>query len=177
MLTDVAPLPVRERRRGRLELTGRLTQVAPDGAAAAWGDATGGDALEPRRRLLRLTPELVRLTTGDDAPRDVSADAYAEAAPDPVAPFEAEVLWHLQAGHPEQVLRLGDLLPRRAVAGARRVVPLRLDRRALVLRVEREHGHTDVPLALACASARQPGEVMAGLCALLGTCPRRAGRD
>jgi hypothetical protein len=99
--------------------------------------------------------------------------AYAQAQPDPIAHLESELLSHLTSGHAEQVLQLAGLLPRRVAAGARRVVPLRLDRRALVLRVEREHDDLDVPLAFASARAGHPGEVVAALRALLDTCPRQ----
>jgi hypothetical protein len=173
VLTDVAPLPLRSRWRGRLELQGRLSQVPADDAEQAWRQA-GGGALAPERRVLRLAPRILRLTRLPDRPVEVCPRAYAQAEPDPVAGLEAELLSHLANGHPEQVLQLAGLLPRRTTAGARRVVPLRLDRRALVLRVEREHDDLDVPLALASARARHPGEVVAALRALLDTCPRRA---
>lgn len=175
VLTDVAPLPVRARWRGRLELRGPLSQVPADDAGQVWR-ATGGAPLEPDRRLLRLTPRSVLLTRYPDEALEVCAKAYALAAPDPVAEMEAELLSHLVSGHPDSVLQLAGLLPRRTTAGARRVVPLRLERHALVLRVEREHDDLDVPLALASARAGRPGEVVAALRALLDTCPRQARR-
>lgn len=176
VLTDVAPLPLRSRWRGRLELQGLLSHVAMDDAEQVWQEA-GGAPLEPDRRLLRLAPRSVRLTRFPEDTVEVCARAYALAAPDPVATMEAELLSHLVSGHPDQVLRFAALLPRRTTTGARRVVPLRLDRRALVLRVEREHDDLDVPLALASARARHPGEVVAALRALLDTCPRQARRS
>jgi hypothetical protein len=175
VLTDVAPLPLRSRWRGRLEVHGLLSQVPADDAGQAW-HATGGAELEPDRAVLRLTPRSLRLTRFPEEPVPVCPGAYAQAEPDPVAGLEAELLSHLVSGHPEQVLQLAGLLPRRTTAGARRVVPLRLDRRALVLRVEREHDDLDVPLALASSRARHPGEVVAALRALLDTCPRQARR-
>lgn len=102
--------------------------------------------------------------------------AYTLAEPDPLADLEAEQLWHLVDGHPDEVLQLHALLPRRLTAGARRVVPLRLDRHALALRLERERDDLDVPLALTSAHARQPREVNAALRALLDTCPRQTRR-
>lgn len=171
VLTDVAPLPVRARWRGRLELEGQLAEVPPADAGAAWQDATGGGQLEPGRRLLRLVPQAQMLTRFPDSPVQVCPRAYAAAAPDPVADVEAELLWHLADGHLTELRQLAGLLPRRATAGARRVVPLRLDRHALVLRVEREHADIDVPLALRSSRAAHPGEVVAALRALLDTCP------
>lgn len=167
--TDVAPLPVRCRVRGRLELTGRLDVVAAEDAEPAWAQAAG-TALEPGRVVLRLTPRLVRLHgCSGEGPVDVDPAAYAQARPDPLAAHEADVLSHLCSGHPEQVRALARLLPRRVVAGARRVVPLRLNRHALVLRVERDGGDIDVPVALACRHAEHPGEVLVALRALLDT--------
>lgn len=175
VLTDVAPLPLRSRWRGRLELQGWLSQLPADDAEQAWREA-GGGALEPDRRVLRLLPHRLRLTRFPDGPVEVCPRAYAQVGPDPVAGLEADLLSHLVAGHGDQVLHLGGLLPRRTTAGARRVVPLRLDRRALVLRVEREHDDDDVPVALASVRARHPGEVVAALRALLDGCPRQARR-
>lgn len=57
------------------------------------------------------------------------------------------------------------------------MVPLRLDRHALVLRVEQVGGSCeDVPIALASARAEHPGEVLAALRALLDTAARPARR-
>jgi hypothetical protein len=175
VLTDVAPLPVRSRWRGRLELHGLLSQVPADDAEHAW-EQSGGAALAADRRVLRLAPAAVRLIRFPDSSVEICPRAYAQAEPDPVAALEAELLSHLLSRHSGQALHLAGLLPRRTVAGARRVVPLRLDRRALVLRVERERGDVDVPLALASAHARHPREVLAALRALLDTCPRQTGR-
>lgn len=175
VLTDVAPLPLRTRWRARLELQGLLAQVPADDADQVWQEASGAP-LEPDRRLLRLEPRTVRLTSYPDEVVEVCARAYALAEPDPVAGIEAELLSHLVSGHGDRVQQLAQLLPRRSTAGARRVVPLRVDRHALVLRVEREHDDLDVPLALASARARHPGEVVAALRALLDTCPRQIRR-
>lgn len=170
VLTDVAPLPVRSRIRGRLELCGTLASMPAGDEARSWELATGS-ALGRDRRILRLTPTAVAL---DAAP--VALDAYARAAPDPLAAHEAEVLSHLATGHAAATAQLCGLLPRRLVAGAERVVPLRLDRHALVLRVERAGTCTDVPLALASVHAEHPGEVLAALRALLDTARRPAPR-
>lgn len=172
VLTDVAPLPVRERWRGRLEIAGLLASVPPDDADDAWRWASG-QSLPPGRCLLRLAPRALVLSRCPDAPVPVCPQEHAQARPDPVAPLEAELLSHLVHAHD---VALDALLPRRVTAGARRVVPLRLDRHALVLRVERERDHVDVALALASARAQHPGEVVAALRALLDTCPRTTGR-
>lgn len=177
VLTDVAPLPLRSRWRGRLELEGQLAEVPRDDAGAAWQDATGGGELAPGRRVLRLVPQVLVLTRFPDPPVPVCPRAYAAAVPDPLADDEAELLWHLADGHPAEVRQLAGLLPRRVSTGARRIVPLRLDRHALVLRVERDGADLDVPLALRSARARHPAEVVAALRALLDTCPGAARRE
>lgn len=175
VLTDVAPLPLRSRWRGRLELTGRLDEVPADDADGAWQRATGGDRLLPGRRLLRLTPSAVWLLRDRETSRQVSPQEYRDARPDPLAAVEAEILWHLHSGRGDHVLRVADLLPRRLTANGR-VVPLRLERRAVVLRVERADDHHDIALALSSGSAHHPGQVLRALQALLDTCPRRAQR-
>lgn len=174
VLTDVAPLPVRDRVRARLVLRGALTELAGPAvgpAAAAWTAATGRE-LDGRRRLLQLAPTSVSVVAGGEVV-EVCPHLYGQARPDPLARHEAEVLSHLAAGHGDLLERVPRLLPRRAVAGARRVVPLRLTRHALVLRVERDRGDTDVPVALASARATHPGEVLVALRALLDTADAR----
>lgn len=176
VLTDVAPLPMRSRWRARLEIEGVLAELPTEEAGLGWQAATGGRELDPGRTVLRLEPQQLRLTRFPGPAVAVCLRAYTLAEPDPLADLEAELLWHLAGGHREQVLQLRALLPRRVTAGARRVVPLRLDRHALVLRVERERDDLDVPLALASARARHSGEVMAALRALLDSCPRQTRR-
>lgn len=175
VLTDVAALPLRRRWRGRLELVGGVAELAPRDAEAAWRRAAGGRPLDGRH-LLVLTPRHVSLCRLPEEPVRICPQEYAAARPDPVADLEAELLWHLHAAHPELLGSLADLLPRRLAVGARRVVPVRLDRYALVLRVEREHDEVDVPLALACRHAQAPSDVLAALRALLDTTPRRSRR-
>lgn len=174
VLTDVAPLPVRDRVRSRLVLRGALTELAGSAVAPAWEAWTAacGRQLDEGRRLLQLSPTSVSMVAGGEVV-DVCPHLYAESRPDPLARHEADVLSHLAAGHGDLVQRLARLLPRRMVVGARRVVPLRLTRHALVLRVERDRGDTDVPVALASARATQPGEVLVALRALLDTADAR----
>lgn len=148
-LVDVAPLAVRERERARLELFAWLRMPAQEDAVAAWAGAhPAGSRLEPTEVVLRLDPRAICLQrTGRDAV-EVDPQEYARAACDPLARDEAELLQHLASDHsgalgvfarmlPPGVLRLGD-----------RIVPLRLDRHRLVLRLERRSAHTDVSLVL-----------------------------
>ncbi|MEV4441486.1 DUF2470 domain-containing protein [Streptomyces sp. NPDC049577] len=124
-ITDVAPVAVPNRVRGRAWLSGRLTCVP--GVA------------EPGRMLLRLEPVEVSLDDLWGAER-VDPESFAAAAPDPLMPYETELLQHLHSGHGDQVRRLTALLGERAPEPrCMRAVPLALDR--FGLRVRFTHGH------------------------------------
>ncbi|MFJ3902537.1 DUF2470 domain-containing protein [Streptomyces sp. NPDC090025] len=120
-LTDVAPVSVPHRIRGRAWVSGWLTCVP--GVA------------EPGRMMLRLE---VGSATVDDlwGSGEVDAEDFAAAVPDPLHAHETEVLQHLHAAHGDRLrdldALLGDhaagLLPRRDVA------PLALDRFGLRVR-------------------------------------------
>lgn len=122
-VTDVAPLAVPNRVRGRARVSGWLTG-AP------------GLAIEPGRMMLRLE-------VGEAAVDDlwgvglVDPEEFAAAAVDPVAPFEAELLQHLGAAHQDRVQALAGLLGERGAGlrrAGRRAVPLALDRFGLRVR-------------------------------------------
>lgn len=125
-ITDVAPVAVPHRIRGRAWVAGWLTQV-PGGAPQAG-------------------TELLRLETGEVSVDDlwgaslVEPDEFADAAPDPLADCETELLQHLAGSHSAEVGLLCGLIgrygedcegaPRAAVTG----VPLALDRFGLRVR-------------------------------------------
>ncbi|GAA2375840.1 DUF2470 domain-containing protein [Dactylosporangium salmoneum] len=118
-LTDVAPTPVRSRVRARATFGGWLT-AAGDG---------------------NLELELVEATLQDPAygpDREISVDpdAFAAAAPDPLAESESDLLCHLATAHPGAVDRLSRLIPPHHLHGVRRILPVRLDRYGVVLRLE-----------------------------------------
>ncbi|MEV3992392.1 DUF2470 domain-containing protein [Streptomyces sp. NPDC049837] len=116
-LTDVAPVAVPHRIRGRAWVSGWLT-CAPGIA-------------EPGHMMLRLEVGEVYVDDlwGDAA---VSAEDFAAASPDPLMEYETELLQHLAAAHDDHVQGLSGLLGDRA--GVRRVVPLALDRFGLRVR-------------------------------------------
>lgn len=127
-LTDVAPVSVPNRIRGRAWLSGWLTCLP--GVA------------EPGRMMLRL--ELGDLCVDDLwGVEKTEPEEFARAAADPLAEYETELLQHLHAAHGEQVLGLYSLLGERA-EGARtagdRAVPLALDRFGLRVRFTRARG-------------------------------------
>jgi uncharacterized protein DUF2470 len=121
---DVAPVPVRDRIRTRLWLSGRFTPV---------GDSL---ALCPTRVVLgRRCGTTV-----------VDAHEFHSAVPDPLAVSEARLLTHLADAHPDAVERLTRLVAPAALQGAVRVQPLAVDRHGLTLRVERARAQGDVRL-------------------------------
>ncbi|WP_372406382.1 DUF2470 domain-containing protein [Streptomyces luteireticuli] len=123
-LTDVAPVSVPNRIRGRAWLSGWITVVP--GVA------------EPGRVMVRL--ELGEVSVDDLwGAEGVDPDAFAAASPDPLVDYETELLQHLHSGHGDQVHRLWRLLgEHRTAAGPDdRAVPLALDRFGLRVRFTR----------------------------------------
>ncbi|MFD8964678.1 DUF2470 domain-containing protein [Streptomyces sp. NPDC059568] len=121
-LTDVAPVSVPHRIRGRARLSGPLTVQA-------------GPA-EPGRTALRLT---VAEASVDDlwGTAEVAPEDFAAAVPDPLMEHEAELLQHLHSAHSAEVRTLRGLLGERsgALSAAGTVaVPVGLDRFGLRVR-------------------------------------------
>ncbi|WP_335975810.1 DUF2470 domain-containing protein [Streptomyces sp. CA2R106] len=119
-VTDVAPVAVPHRIRGRAWVAGWLTHVP-------------GGGFEADAELLRLEPGEISV---DDlwGAALVEPDEFAAAGPDPLAPFETDVLQHLAGSHPEEVALLCGLVGEPCVAGATQAVPLALDRFGLRVR-------------------------------------------
>ncbi|MFJ2023888.1 DUF2470 domain-containing protein [Streptomyces sp. NPDC087897] len=122
-ITDVAPVSVPHRIRGRAWISGWLTSVP--GLA------------EPGRMMLRLEfgEAYVDDLWGAD---DIDAEDFRDAAPDPLAAHEAELLQHLAASHDEQVRALCGLLGERTARARPQdrpsAVPVALDRFGLRVR-------------------------------------------
>ncbi len=154
-ITDVAPVSVPHRIRGRAWVAGWLTPVRGAQRAEAArllaerhpvGELLGiGEALQPDPAPgLHGRPAwmLLRLEVGEGAVDDLwgaepfEPDEFAAAAPDPLVAHEAELLQHLHAAHSEQVQGLCALLDGRSpVCGlADRAVPVALDRFGLRVR-------------------------------------------
>lgn len=117
--TDIAPVAVRDRVRARLALSGRLAPAGPDTLV-----------FRPARAALSV----------DDTVRTLDAAALGAAAPDPLAGREAELLDHLDTGHADLLVQLTDLVRQGDLRGIDRIRPVRLDRKGLVLRLERAGG-------------------------------------
>ncbi len=155
-LTDVAPVSVPHRIRGRAWIAGWLTPVRGEDRAHAArllaerhpvGELLGiGEALRPDPSpgaVQRAPWMMLRLEVGEATVDDlwgaasVEPEEFAQAAPDPVAGHEAELLQHLHTAHGEQVRDLCGLLGDRAgqICAARgSVVPVALDRFGLRVR-------------------------------------------
>ncbi len=148
-LVDVAPVAVRERERAHLEIFAWLRRPPREEAAAAWEDAhPTGSRLEPTEVVLRLEPRALALQRTGHDPVDVDPAEYARASADPLAREEAELLQHLASDHTGALGVFARMLPPGLLRAGDRVVPLRLDRHRLVLRLERESSHADVSLLL-----------------------------
>ncbi|MFF2927476.1 DUF2470 domain-containing protein [Streptomyces celluloflavus] len=154
-ITDVAPVSVPHRIRGRAWVAGWLATVRADqrGAAALLlaerhpvGELLGiGEALQPEHvpgEYGHAAWTMLRLEVGECAVDDlwgaepVEPDEFAAATPDPLQAHEAELLQHLHAAHGDQVRGLCALLgDRTAHCGLRdRAVPVGLDRFGLRVR-------------------------------------------
>lgn len=122
-ITDVAPVSVPHRIRGRARISGWLTAVP--GLA------------QPGRVMLRLE-------TGEASVDDlwgfeeVEPEAFRDAVADPLVTHEAELLQHLHSAHGEQMATLSALLGDRARCGCAEhrlgAVPVALDRFGLRVR-------------------------------------------
>ncbi|MFE4825610.1 DUF2470 domain-containing protein [Streptomyces sp. NPDC056672] len=120
-LTDVAPVSVPHRIRGRAWLSGPLTVEA--------GPAEAG------RTTLRLTVDEAYVDDlwGAD---EVAPEDFAAAVPDPLAEHEAELLQHLHSAHSAEVQTLRGLIGERSgpSAAGTAAVPVGLDRFGLRVR-------------------------------------------
>ncbi|MYW45676.1 DUF2470 domain-containing protein [Streptomyces sp. SID161] len=156
---DVAPVPVRNRIRARVWLSGWF--------------APSGDAL-----LFRPTRVVLRQSSG---PVVVGLDEFTAARPDPLAGPESHLLTHLAGAHPDAVERLTRLVRPESLHAATRVVPLAVDRHGLTLRIERTRAHGDVRLPFH-TPADDVGQLTERVHALLaqagaGACPRALQRQ
>ncbi|WP_330186290.1 DUF2470 domain-containing protein [Dactylosporangium sp. AC04546] len=162
-LTDLTATPVvatgNGRVRSRATFSGWLTPRETDARAARGADAgaaRGADAGAASGTVtdageLFVVMELGSAALQDPAfgPDEVDVDpaAFANATPDPLAEHEADLLCHLLSAHPDAVERLSRLIPPHHLHGVRRILPVRMDRFGLVLRLEFASRARDVQLA------------------------------
>ncbi|MEU5001224.1 DUF2470 domain-containing protein [Streptomyces sp. NPDC021622] len=125
-LADVSPVPVRDRIRARLWLSGSLV---PDG----------------ERFVVAPTCAVLHDATGERIGIDL--DELAVTAPDPLAEAEARLLTHLADAHEDAVEQLTRLVHADSLNGVVRVRPLAIDQYGLTLRLERARSQADVRLS------------------------------
>ncbi|MBM9509766.1 DUF2470 domain-containing protein [Streptomyces sp. KK5PA1] len=134
-VTDVAPVAVPHRIRGRARVVGWLSEVP-------------GGAFESGTELLKLEPAEVTVDDLWGAGR-VEPEDFAAATPDPLAPYETAVLQHLAADHAEEVAALSALIDDRPGSGPDggrppvTAVPLALDAYGLRVRFSGPDGLFD----------------------------------
>jgi hypothetical protein len=153
--TDIAPVAMRQRVRARLTLAGRLAPCPP----------RSGLLFTPTTARLGVLARTVELT----------AESLGAAAPDMLAEAEANLLCHLADAHRDVVERLARLVPAERLHGVRAVLPLRLDRFGIVLRLEYVSRDRDVRLPFTPplrAATEAPTRVLS-LLAGAHRCPRR----
>ncbi|WP_369202041.1 DUF2470 domain-containing protein [Streptomyces sp. PU-14G] len=130
-ITDVAPVSVPHRIRGRAWIAGWLTPVRGDERAAC---ARLLAEAAPTAPVAGDSRQMLRLEVGEAYVDDlwgaegVEPDAFADASCDPLAAHEAELLQHLASAHAEQVRALC------ACQGWGHAAPLALDRFGLRVR-------------------------------------------
>ncbi|WP_369138272.1 DUF2470 domain-containing protein [Modestobacter versicolor] len=181
MVTDHAPVQLREPVRAQAWLSGWLTPVRPEherAAALAFADVAPVAALldlGEGTTLLRL--DLAEVVLGEcGTVTEVTPEDYVAARPDPLAAVEAHALQHLDEAHPEELALLRSRVPRRWLADGGVVRPLGLDRCGFRLRIEQRSGHRDVrvpfpePVSTADELGRAVHQVM---CAVRQDCPGR----
>lgn len=122
-VADAAPLPVRERIRGRVRAVGSMV------------DDARGETLLLHARTLTLVE--------DDVSTEVDVSSVLAAEPDVLVSVEAAMLGHLDVRHGQVLPALVALVDPRHLQGDVRVWPYRLDRYGLVLRMEHADGHVD----------------------------------
>jgi len=139
-ITDVAPVAVPRRIRGRAWVAGWLTAVRAEDHVELAGLIA---ARHPDGPFADTAWRLLRLEVGEAYVEDlwgeahVEPDDFAAASPDPLAPYEAELLQHLAAAHQDQLHGLCGLLGERGAACAASggtAVPLSVDRHGMRVR-------------------------------------------
>lgn len=171
-IADLAPVPLRERTRGLLWITGWLRPLSHIAARTA-AVRVAEERPDPRlldvghgQTILRLHP-ITMVLADADATGPIDLDDFGMAAPDPFSHHEEHWLRHLELAHRDVVDQLSRHLPRQLRGG--HVRPLSLDRFGLRLRVEAEDGDHDIRLSFA-RPVRDPGELAVELRRLVG-CP------
>jgi hypothetical protein len=181
MVTDHAPVPLREPVRAQVWLSGWLTPVRgadQRASALAFADvAPVGALLDVGAGTTLLRLDLAEVVLGEcGTVTEVTPEDYLAARPDPLAEVEAQALRHLDDAHPEELALLSSRVPRRWVGDGDVVRPLGLDRCGFRLRIEQRAGHRDVRVPFAgpvAGVAELAAAVNQLMCAARRACPGR----
>jgi hypothetical protein len=149
LVTDHAPVPLRDPVRAQVWLSGWLTPVRPAderAATLAFAEvAPVGDLLDVGRGNTLLRLDLAEVVLGEGgAVAEVAPEAYQAATPDPLAGIEAAALQHLLSAHPDALSALRSWVPPCWRGEDAVVQPLGLDRFGFRLRIEHRHGTRDL---------------------------------
>lgn len=126
-LTDIAPVPARDRVRCRVTVTGRLLRAHPTAES----------------RCVQVERAVLRTANTEYA---IGVEELLTTPADPLATSEAGMLTHLTDHHEELVPLLMRLVEPRLAQGVVRALPLALDRYGMTLRLEYARGHHDARL-------------------------------
>jgi hypothetical protein len=179
MVTDHAPVELREPVRAQVWLSGWLTPLLPadvQAAALAFADvAPVGALLDVGHGATMLRLDLAEVVLGEcGTVTEITPEDYLAAAPDPLAGVEAHALQHLDEAHPEELALLCARVPAAWLSRGDVVRPLGLDRWGFRLRIESSSGHRDVrvPFAAPVAGADELAPAVNRLmCAARRACP------
>ena len=179
MVTDHAPVPLREPVRAQVWLSGWLTPVGEhdrQAATLAFADvAPVGALLDVGRTATLLRLDLAEVVLGECGDvTELDPEEFLAAAPDPLAEVEAQALQHLDESHPEELALLSSRIPASVLRHGDVVRPLGLDRCGFRLRIEQARGHRDVrvPFSAPVAGADELGPAINRLmCAGRRSCP------
>lgn len=149
MVTDHAPVPLRDQVRAQLWLSGWLTPVRAEDqreVALAFADVQpAGALLDVGTTAVLLRLDLAEVVLGEGGTTvELTPEDYADAEPDPLVGVETAALQHLDADHPEELALLRSRIPGVWVTDTDVVRPLGLDRSGFRLRIESARGHRDV---------------------------------
>jgi hypothetical protein len=181
MVTDHAPVPLREPVRAQAWLSGWLTPVREadqKAALLAFAEvAPVGALLDVGRAATLLRLDLAEVVLGEcGTVTEVTPEDYLAATPDPLAEVEAHLLQHLDAAHPEELALLRARVPAACREDGDVVRPLGVDRCGFRLRIEQQRGHRDVrvPFAEPITTPDELGPAVHRLmCAGKRACPGR----
>ncbi|GAB3345521.1 DUF2470 domain-containing protein [Modestobacter lapidis] len=179
LVTDHAPVPLRDPVRAQVWLSGWLTPVRPAdqrAATLAFADvAPVAELLDVGRGNSLLRLDLAEVVLGEGGVVvEVAPEAYLEAEPDPLAGIEATALRHLVSAHPDELSALRSWVPPCWRGEDAVVQPLGLDRFGFRLRIEHRHGTRDlrVPFGAPVTSPDALGPAVHRLlCAAQRNCP------